>query len=74
MYDKAASVLRVETTIVRPAEFTVYRSPEGQPKQPKRRMKLRKGVCDMYRRAQVCRAANTLIWKLWPVSQAQARF
>ena len=59
MYDKAASVLRVETTIVRPAEFTVYRSPEGQPKQPKRRMKLRKGVCDMYRRAQVCRAANT---------------
>jgi hypothetical protein len=59
MYDKAASVLRVETTIVRPAEFKVYRSTEGQPKQSKRRMKLRKGVCDMYRRAQVCRAANT---------------
>jgi hypothetical protein len=59
MYDKAASVLRVETTIVKPTEFRVYRSTEGQPKQSKRWMQLRKGVCDMYRRAQVCRAANT---------------
>jgi hypothetical protein len=59
MYDKAASVLRVETTIVRPVEFKVYRSTEGQSKQSKRWMRLRKGVCDMYPRAQVCRASNT---------------
>lgn len=59
MYDKEGSVLRVETTIVRPREFKVYRSTEGQAKKSKRWMKLRKGVCDMYQRAQVCRAANT---------------
>jgi hypothetical protein len=59
MYDKWGNLLRIETTMLRPAEFKVYRSPEGQTKQSKRWMKLRKGVCDMYQRAQVCRAANT---------------
>lgn len=58
MYDKEGSVLRVETTIVRPREFKVYRAKEGEPGQEKRWRKLRKGVCDMYRRGQVCRAAN----------------
>jgi hypothetical protein len=58
MYDKAGN-LRVETTMLKPTEFKVYRSTEGQAKQSKRWMRLRKGVCDMYRRAQVCRAANT---------------
>jgi hypothetical protein len=58
MYDKEGSVLRVETTIVRPREFKVYRAKEGESKQEKRWRKLRKGVCDMYRRGQVCRAAN----------------
>jgi hypothetical protein len=37
MYDKEGSVLRVETTIVRPAEFRVYRPKEGQPKAKKSR-------------------------------------
>lgn len=58
MYDKEGSVLRVETTIVRPREFRIYRAREGQPKGQKRWRILRKGVCDMYRRGQVCRAAN----------------
>ena len=58
MYDKEGSVLRVETTIVRPREFRVYRPREGAPKSPKRWRILRKGVCDMYQRGQVCRAAN----------------
>jgi hypothetical protein len=58
MYDKEGSVLRVETTIVRPRDFRIYRSREGQPKGQKRWRILRKGVCDMYRRGQVCRAAN----------------
>ena len=58
MYDKEASVLRVETTIVRPREFRIYRAKEGQPKGQKSWRILRKGVCDMYRRGQVCRAAN----------------
>jgi len=36
----------------------VYRAKEGEPKGPKSWRILRKGVSDMYRRAQVCRAAN----------------
>jgi len=57
--DKAGGrALRVETTMLRPTEFKIYRSKEGQPKPSKRWMRLRKGVCDMYRRAQVRRAAN----------------
>ena len=43
---------------MRPREFKVYRAKEGEPGQEKRWRKLRKGVCDMYRRGQVCRAAN----------------
>ena len=58
MYDKEGSVLRVETTIVRPTEFRVYRAKEGEPEGQQRWRTLRKGVCDMYRRGQVCRAAN----------------
>jgi hypothetical protein len=58
MYDKEGSVLRVETTIVRPKDFRVYRAKEGQRKGPKSWRILRKGVSDMYRRAEVCRAAN----------------
>lgn len=58
MYDKEGSVLRVETTIVRPREFRIYRAREGQPEGQKRWRILRKGICDMYRRGQVCRAAN----------------
>lgn len=58
MYDKEGSVLRVETTILRPREFRIYRPREGQPKGQKGWRILRKGVCDMYQRGQVCRAAN----------------
>src|SRR6201993_3207128 len=58
MYDKESRVLRVETTIVAPKEFRIYRAKEGQPKGQKRCRVLRKGVCDMYRCAQLSRAAN----------------
>ena len=58
MYDKEGSVLRVETTIVRPKEFRIYRAKEGDSKGQKSWRILRKGVSDMYRRGQLCRAAN----------------
>src|SRR5260370_41500436 len=58
MYDKEGSLLRVETTIVRPKDFRVYRAKEGQPKGPKSWRILRKGVSDMYRRAGVGLAAH----------------
>lgn len=58
LYNKAGSVLRVETTINNPKEFKVFRSREGDPKQLKAWRPMRKGVADMQRRAEVSQAAN----------------
>jgi hypothetical protein len=56
VYDKQGSVLRVETTIVNPNQFRVYRPSQGE--QRLQWQKLRYGVADLYRRAQVSQAAN----------------
>jgi len=58
MYDKQGSVLRVETTIVRPDPFKVYRPAENDPEQRLRWQKMRRGVADLWRRGQVSQAAN----------------
>jgi hypothetical protein len=58
MYDKAGTVLRVETTINDPGDFKVYRAKETDPEGPKDWRVLRKGVADVHRRAQVSQAAN----------------
>jgi len=57
-YDKAGSVLRVETTIVRPEHFKTYRRPEGRPKEKKAWRALRRGLADLPRRAEVSHRAN----------------
>jgi hypothetical protein len=57
-YDKQGSVLRVETTIARPQEFTSYRKAEGAPKSKKAWRVLRRGVADLKRRAEVSKRAN----------------
>jgi hypothetical protein len=57
MYDKQASVLRVETTINDPSRFKVYRGTEAEPESLKWRQ-LRKGVADIHRRAEVSQACN----------------
>lgn len=59
MYDKQGSVLRIETTINQPSDIKVYRAKEGDGDDaPKDWRVLRKGVADLWRRAQVCQAAN----------------
>ncbi len=58
MYDKQGSVLRVETTINQTREFKVYRGTEAEPEKKQWR-KLRKGVADLRRRAEVSQASNT---------------
>jgi hypothetical protein len=58
VYDKQGSVLRVETTIVRPEQFKVYRPANGDPEQRLKWQRLRRGVADLWRRAEVSRAAN----------------
>ena len=55
LYDKEGSILRVETTIVRVEEFRVYRP---NSKGELTWQSLRRGVADLWRRAQVSEAAN----------------
>ena len=57
-YDKQGSVLRVETTIVRPKEFKSYRRAEGDPKGKKSWKVLRRALADMKRRAEISHKAN----------------
>jgi hypothetical protein len=57
-YDKQGSVLRVETTIVRPEQFKTYRKPESRPKDSKRWLPLRRGLADFKRRAETSKRAN----------------
>jgi hypothetical protein len=60
-YDKQGSVLRVETTINDARGFKVYRPSGGKddkPDVPLAWLRLRKGVADMPRRAQVSQASN----------------
>jgi hypothetical protein len=58
MYDKQGSVLRVETTINQPRDLRTFRRPEGRPKAKRRWLKMRKGVADLHRRAEVSQACN----------------
>jgi hypothetical protein len=58
MYDKQGSVLRVETTINDTSDLRVYRRKEGDARGPKSWRRLRKGVADLRRRAQISQAAN----------------
>jgi hypothetical protein len=57
MYDKQGSVLRIETTIIQPRDFKVFRGTDEDP-EAKQWRKLRKGVADMKRRAEVSQASN----------------
>src|SRR6266571_5296084 len=58
VYDKQGSVLRVETTIVHPEHFRVYRPAEGDAPERLRWLRLRRGVADLWRRGQVSQPAN----------------
>jgi hypothetical protein len=57
MYNKQGSVLRIETTIVQPRDFKVYRGTEEKPLKRKWQ-KMRKGAADLPRRAEVSKRAN----------------
>lgn len=58
MYDKQGSVLRVETTINEAAGFRSFRAPETRPDATPSWHRMRKGIADLYRRAEVSQAAN----------------
>src|SRR5262249_56212012 len=52
------NVLRPETTIHNSEDLKVFRTPETRPHAPMAWYPLRRGVADLYRRAQISRAAN----------------
>jgi hypothetical protein len=61
MYDKQESVLRIETTINDARGFKVYRPAggrDGEADAPLAWQKMRRGVADAHRRAQVSQACN----------------
>lgn len=59
MYDKAGSILRVETTIAQTKPFKVFRpKDDARPDAKLAWLPLRKGVADLHRRAQVSQHAN----------------
>ena len=69
MYDKAGSVLRVETTIGNPTPFKVFRPAQDATDGKYEWRPLRKGIADLHRRAEVSqRANNTYLDALGAVS------
>jgi hypothetical protein len=58
MYDKQGSVLRVETTINNPRRFRVRRKVTRKGQRRMGWVPMRKGLADIARRVDVCRAAN----------------
>lgn len=62
LYDKAytplGSVLRAEMTMDNPEDFKVYRRVEGHPQGARAWQRMRKGIADLYRRAQVSHKVN----------------
>jgi hypothetical protein len=58
MYDKAETVLRIETTVNDAGMFEVYRRAQGDPESPLRWRTMRKAVADIARRAEVSAQAN----------------
>jgi len=52
------NVLRPETTIHNPEDLKIFRTPETQPNGCRAWYPLRRGVADLYRRAEISRAAN----------------
>lgn len=58
MYDKAGSVLRIETTINNPKRLRVRRRTNCRGQELMKWLPMRKSIADTRRRVEICRAAN----------------
>ncbi|MHC5081066.1 MAG: hypothetical protein ACYTHN_18810 [Planctomycetota bacterium] len=58
LYDKQGTILRVETTVNQPSGFKVFRHKQGDPHGEKTWRKMRQGIADLPRRAEVSKKAN----------------
>jgi len=57
-YDKSGRILRIETTINEVSPFQSYRPSESDPEGKAKWRGMRRGVADMYRRAEVSQSSN----------------
>ena len=57
-YTEVGSILRAEMTMQNPEDFLVYRRPEGDPERPLEWLRMRKGIADLYHRAEVSEKVN----------------
>jgi hypothetical protein len=72
MYDKQGSVLRIETTVNDPRRFKVRRLVTRKGQTGRHWVAMRKGLADIERRVDICRAANErYLEALAVVGQAQ---
>lgn len=58
LYNKAGNVLRTETTINDTRAFKVFRQPDDDTSRSSRWLRMRKGVADLERRAQLSQSSN----------------
>jgi hypothetical protein len=58
MYDKFGQVLRLENLMINVRDFKVFRQREGDPDGPMEYLRLRKGVADIHRRAELGQKIN----------------
>ena len=58
LYDKGPNILRPEVTINNPRDLKVYRASEDNPEGPKKWLRMRKGIADLPRRAEISRKTN----------------
>jgi hypothetical protein len=58
MYDKFGQVLRLENLLINVRDFKVFRRREGDEEGPLEYLRLRKGVADMHRRAELGQKIN----------------
>jgi len=58
MYDKFGQVLRLESLLINVHAFKAYRRREGDEEGPLEYLRLRKGVADIHRRAEIGRKIN----------------
>ena len=58
MYDKFGQVLRLENLLINVRDFKVFRMREGESDGPMEYLRLRKGVADMRRRAELGEKIN----------------
>ena len=58
MYRKQPELIRLENTINNTRQMKVYRASEDDPQGPKSYQRLRKGVADLHRRAEISQGCN----------------